>query len=107
MIHNMFMAQTNTYVYGQDNPFCVKGSFDKMEFIFVEYHDVDLDYFQIIENILRCFIVFNWQLHYPLNIMKSFHAVCCNEFFLKACRQIEGKVDCLTIWKSKIKEYFL
>lgn len=31
------MAQTNTYVYGQDNPFCVKGSFDKMEFIFVEY----------------------------------------------------------------------
>lgn len=83
MIHNMFMAQTNTYVYGQDNPFCVKGSFDKMEFIFVEYHDVDLDYFQIIENILRCFIVFNWQLHYPLNIMKSFHAVCCNEFFLK------------------------
>lgn len=99
----MFMAQTNTSLYGQDNPFCVKGSFDKMEFIFVEYHDVDnLDYFQIIENILRWFIVFNWQLHYPLNIMKSFHAVCCNEFFLS--RQIERKVDSLTFWKFYIKE---
>lgn len=84
----MFMAQTHTSLYGQDNPFCVKGSFDRMEFIFVEYHDVDnLDYFQIIENILRCFIVFNWQLHYPLNIMKSFHAVCCNEFFKQANRE--------------------
>lgn len=37
----MFMALTNTSLYGQDNPFCVKGSFYKMEFIFVEYHDVD------------------------------------------------------------------
>lgn len=36
----MFMAQTNTSLYGQDNPFCVKGSFDK-KFIFVEYHDED------------------------------------------------------------------
>lgn len=79
---SIYVYGTNTYFFVQDNPFCVKGSFDRMEFIFVEYHDVDnLDYFQIIENILRCFIVFNWQLHYPLNIMKSFHAVCCNEFF--------------------------
>lgn len=76
---NLFMARTNTFLYGQDNPFCVKGSFIKMKFIFVEYHDVDLDYFPIIENILRCFILFNWQLHYPLNIMKAFHAVCCIE----------------------------